>query len=358
MCEPWLHAGWPNVALDLDYTMHLPFDSTSPLRDLTVISAKDCLQINDNLHRILPTPHTLSDSNIDDWKHFSNPVSQSSSKVTTEQTPMPTAELSQTRMLQLLELQSDLYQISSDNQGGKSHSRSGHAIRSSLDESRLNPENSILSSLDMILSATQRLIDILVASTPPATLGLPLQESLGSMESGIVGNNQGRTESVKTNVQAPSKEFRWKPDSVTTLLVLAAYSSLLIGYEKLVNFLTMSREFNNNQDVQAPNLSPSLNLGSFKMTATSKLYVGTLVHVIKQMLEQLQKAFNTNFPMQRDVRLHKPHLAEGFELDGRGNDTFAGSSFDSPVISTAQDILFDISKKEKHLMQILSNEQS
>ncbi|EPE31416.1 hypothetical protein GLAREA_12719 [Glarea lozoyensis ATCC 20868] len=194
------------------------------------------------------------------------------------------------------------------------------------------------------------------AAMPPAALGLPLQDISSSVESGIAGDILGCNESANLNVQAPRKDYGYKPNIVTTLLIFATYSSLLIEYEKLVNFLTLSRDSNDKQDVSAPSLSPSLNLGSFKMTATSKLYVGTLLHVIKQMLEQLRKTFDTSFPMHKDLRLHDQHLAEDFELVDRSKEGSADSNFNSPVITAAHDILLEISKKEKQLTHILSTE--
>jgi hypothetical protein len=355
ICEPWLNAGWPSSGLDLDYMMHLTASSTSAPIDPIAISANAFDQFQGTSLDTVPTPHNMNTSANGTWGVPSNLIntSEDSFNEAIEQHSRRTEDTYNDCLHQLLKLQSDLYQITSCAPNPDSCSRPLSANRVSLDgDSPSCVGNAAMSSLDMILSTTQKLIDILRGSVPPPKPDAQLHDYPTPT---APGDRPAYTNSRNASAEATNMDSNHRPDVVTTLLILASYSSLLVGYERLVDCLILSSSNSSDEPtMQVPNLSPSLNFGTFSMTSRSTLYIGTLLHVVKQMLEQLQNTFQTSFSLPSNTPPDVAPINGNVHSGRQSTEMFGDSSFNSPILSAAQAALTNIEKMEKKLTEVLS----
>jgi len=255
------------------------------------------------------------------------------------------------RLHQLLRLQSESYKITSPAtssnfsssflpEGPGVHGRSTPLCKSSI------------SSLDTILGNTQTLIDILqMSSLSPAAVSHIPQNSAGILQV---------HPSSASDMQNPLSTRPSHPlDDVTTLLSMSCYLSLLVAYDGLIASLLSSPNDQGDQGaitVKPTSLSsPSLTFGTFSMTSRSNLFVSTVIHVIKKMVQQLQDTFQETF-----FRAHNATsgATASLERNDRSDDQVGGAcgGFETgtPIISCAHSVLVDISEREKRLLQVLA----
>ena len=104
---------------------------------------------------------------------------------------------------------------------------------------------------------------------------------------------------------------------------------------------------------QALLLSPSLILGSFSMTSSSNLFVGTVLHLIKQLMEQLQSTFRTRFPLLEPPGRVAVHPEDGTRSISIPDEGHVVLGTDSLIIASAFSVLEDVRGNERKLMEKL-----
>ena len=307
-------------------------------------------QSQDPSSATLPVPQE-GHSPIDAEGVISKPIqaSQNLAAMSGKGSPQTFSDIYEDRLHQLLRLQSELYKITS--------LATSSSVNSSFlpDGTGVNERStpmckSGISSLDTILGNTQTLIDILQTSSlsPPADSRIP-QNPTGSVQV---------HPSAADHMQNPSSTGPGHPlDAVTTLLTMSCYLSLLVAYDGLIASLLSSP---NDQEVitmkPTSSSSPSLTFGTFSMTSRSNLFVSTVIHVIREMVHQLQDTF------QRTFFRAAHNAASGASASLEGNDgsdsqvggTCGGFQTGSPILSSAHSALVDISEREKRLLQVLN----
>ncbi|KAH7350677.1 hypothetical protein BKA65DRAFT_243245 [Rhexocercosporidium sp. MPI-PUGE-AT-0058] len=248
---------------------------------------------------------------------------------------------------QLLKLQSDLCKFTP--QEPSSNFKPSFLPAEHLTTESPTSDNARTSNLDMVLRNTQTLIDILQMppSSPAPVPHMPLNSSRS------LKVHLSSTSDLPT---APASSANHPLDAVTTLLSLSCYSSLLMAYDGLVASLLSSP--NNPSDkivTQHPSLSPSLTFGTFSMTARSSLFVSTVLHLVKQLMEQLQSTFQSRFSLPGNaVSEVVTSLSRSVHSNCRVDEGCCTLGNKSPIFSSVYAILVDISEKEERLMGILA----
>ncbi|KAL2071878.1 hypothetical protein VTL71DRAFT_13113 [Oculimacula yallundae] len=197
--------------------------------------------------------------------------------------------------------------------------------------------------LDMILRNTQTLIDILQLTPPSSPRAPHFPHDLDRASQLHLNSTDG--------VLTPSTSASCHPlDSVVTLLSLSCYSTILVAYDVLVASLMAPSTSQSDNLIMQPILpSPALTLGTFSITARSSLFVSTVLHVVKQLMEQLQSAFRRRFPVPETASSMDGHIGSSTQpIDGR--DVLGANS----IFSYAYSVLREISVKENKLMELLA----
>ncbi|KAH7409666.1 hypothetical protein BKA64DRAFT_404391 [Cadophora sp. MPI-SDFR-AT-0126] len=344
-CDSWLPDNWPTSNFDLsamlepDYAPQLDHRSTHPGAGF------DHLQTPSSA--TLPVPET-GHSTTDPEAVLSKPVgrNQDPAEMSGRSSTESPSDIHEDRLHQLLRLQSDLYKITSPAASSK--------ISSFLQDDQIVHEKSVLmgqtsmSSLDTILGNTQTLIDILQTS-PSSPSHVPR----------VPRNSTGASQvypSSSNDIQSLSADDPSIPlDAVTTLLSLSCYSSLLVAYDGLIASLLSSDNQSDATIKQLPSVSPSLTFGSFSMTARSSLFVSTVIHLVREMVQQLQSTFRKTFSMPSNAKSEAIVPLDGHvRSNSQVDEVCGGFGNESSIVSSAHCVLMDISEREKRLLEILA----
>jgi hypothetical protein len=330
-------------------------DFSPPSDHSATFSGTASNQFHNTSFSALPTSVSTSNPTSDsDWGVPSNPISSHTDPADekSQEESQHSSDTYESTLHQLLRLQSDLYQITS-------HASVSNSSSHPLSEDQFAPESfhsalakTGMPSLDMILGCTQTLIDILqLAPSSPS----PVPQIHGSSTRTSHADSQAYPPPTNNNTRALHGRPNSSPDIATTLLSLSCYSSLLVAYDGLVgSLLSLPNNPNDKSIMQVPPSSPSLKFGTFSMTARSTLFVSTVLHVVKQMLEQLQGTFQTRFSLPSNVSEVATSSGGIVHSTTQINEEYDSPSFRSPVISAALAVLVEISQKEKRLMEVLA----
>ncbi len=254
---------------------------------------------------------------------------------------------------QLLRLQSRLYQITSlvsDKSPTSYISCEDHIITPA---SSLPLGKTGMPSLDMILRCSQTLIDIVQSSRSSSS---PVIQSCSSSTQTL--HSQPYSCSINNSASPSVRTSSNIGDIVTTLLSLSCYSSLLVAYDCLVKSLVSpSNSSSDRSTTQVTSSSPSLRFGTFSMAATSTIFVSTVLHVVKEMLEQLQHTFRVNFDSPSNARSEATTpLGSGAGLypASQNIEGCTSTGLNRTAISAGHAVLGEIVEMERQLMGVLA----
>ncbi|KAK0110142.1 hypothetical protein ONS95_002795 [Cadophora gregata] len=297
----------------------------------------------------LPVQQT-GHSGTDEEGVFSKPIdtSQDLADMSGQSSSESSSDIYEDRLHQLLRLQSHLYKIISPE-------IPSNVCLGSLPEGQTIHEKSVseskssMSSLDTILGNTQTLIDIL--QTPPTS-----PSPVPHMPQNFTGASQVHPSSTSDSQNPSATVPSHPPDAVTTLLSLSCYLSLLIAYEGLIASLLSSPDDQGGATaMQPPSLSPSLTFGTFSMTARSSMFMSTVVHLVREMVQQLHSTFQRTFSLPNNTMSGAVvNLDEHIRPSGQVGGVHDGLGTDSFILASSQSVLTDISERERRLLQVLA----
>jgi hypothetical protein len=316
--ESWLPLQWPNRQIDFDNA--IPSDSHSTQAISTSIAGFSYD------HSILdsPTSSSLGSTSASATLPvavFPPPVYADADSPHTAQTEASESYLAkrEVSLIQLLELQMEMHQTS-------------------------------IPTLDMILKSTQSLIAILridFSSSPPVHCS---QDSTITLleDSGIHAR-------LPEDVGGPTDWIQKDASDVTTTLIsLSCYSTLLVICSNFVASFVSSGDVPSEQSIlQVQSILPSLNLGTFKITARSPLFFSTVLHVLSEMLERLQKTLLYRFSLPVNIQSHTVASLTGNAYSVQST----GGCDSNGIFPAAHAALLEIFEMERTLMDIIATKR-
>ncbi|PVH71610.1 hypothetical protein DL98DRAFT_94643 [Cadophora sp. DSE1049] len=349
-CDSWLPDNWPTSNFDLssmlgsDYAPQLDHTGTHPGVGFD--------HLKNASSATLPVPETCH-STTDVEGVLLKPIerNQDLADMSGQSSSESSSDIFEDRLHQLLRLQSDLYKITTP-------ATSSSISSCFLHEGQIVHETSVsvgkpsMSSLDTILGNTQTLIDILqTSSSSPSHVPRSPHNSTGASQVHPSSSNDNKNLSAT----GPSHPL----DAVATLISLSCYLSLLVAYDGLIASLLSSSDDQIDATInQPPSLSPSLTFGTFSMTARSTLFVSTVIHLVREMVQQLQSTFKKTFPLPNNATSEAVVPLDGqVRCNSQVGGDCGGFGTESSIISSAHSVLMDISEREKRLLEVLATQR-
>jgi hypothetical protein len=205
-------------------------------------------------------------------------------------------------------------------------------------------------TLDMILKSTQSLIAILridFSSSPPVHCSQDSTTTL-SEDNGIHAH-------LPEDVGGPTEWIQKDASDVTTTLVsLSCYSTLLVLCSDFLTSFMSSGDVPSEQSIlQLQSILPSLNLGTFKITARSPLFFSTVLHVLNEMLERLQKTLLYRFSLPVNTPSHTVVSPTGNAYSVQST----GGCDSNGVFPAAHAVLLEIFEMERTLMEMIATKR-